>query len=412
MRTLALTMALAFAATVPAHADIVKCQQGIEKNGTKLQASILKALGKCKDGYRKAVVKGDPLSGPAASCQLGLDKAINFGNPVSAIAKTKGALDKLTPPLGTSCTDADLSALGYFATAQFGDRWARLILLAGLKGAFEQQQVLISDFPNILQNLGSNGCALCATLANNPPCVTTVCDIDPSSGFEVRVLGSPLTGAISGNTVVAGCEWQNILPNEIGVIGTPNLGLKPTVVLGNTVCNTSFRTLGVTSCAGSTAPKVSYTGCQDSDLSDGNECTGSVCQDDPNPTTGGACITYPVLPTAAQGDAFILSTTRLRISSAVGPDGVACTADDTYTPTAPNVIPTTTGTATASVLDYNNTNGNTQTEGPLTGTPGPSCAISRSGSTAGLTLVGAFPGADTVGSPLQDTVTKVTIKCN
>ena len=64
------------------------------------------------------------------------------------------------------------------------------------------------------------------------------------------------------------------------------------------------------------------------------------------------------------------------------------------------------------VLDYNNTNGNTQSEGPLTGAPGPSCAVSRSGSSAGLTLVGAFPGADTVGSPLLDTVTKVTIKCN
>jgi hypothetical protein len=89
-----------------------------------------------------------------------------------------------------------------------------------------------------------------------------------------------------------------------------------------------------------------------------------------------------------------------------------CTPDDTYTSTPAASIPTTTGTASATVLDYNNMNGNTQSEGPVGGTPGPSCAVSRSGSSTGLTLVGAFPGADTVGSPLQDTVTRVTIKCN
>jgi hypothetical protein len=413
MRKIALTVALAVCTTAPAYADIVKCQQGIEKNGSKLEASILKALTKCKDGYRKAVAKGDPLSTPAGTCQLGLGKVIDFGNPVSTLQKTKAALDKLVPPLGTSCTDADLGALGYFDTATFGDRWARLILLAAMKGAFDTQQVLISDFPNILQELGANGCALCATLANQPPCMQTVCDIDPTSGFETRVLGAPLTGAIAGNTIIAGCEWQNVLPNEIGLIGTANLGLKSTVVLGNTVCNQSFRTLGVVSCAGSTMPKVSYTACQDSDLSDGDECEpgATVCQPDPNTTTGGGCITYPALPGATQGDAFILSTTRLRISSAVGGDGVACTADDTYTPTQANIIPTTTGSATAQVLDYNNTNGNTQTEGPVAGTTGPSCAVARSGSSTGLTIVGAFPGADTVGSPLQDTVTRVTIKC-
>jgi hypothetical protein len=66
----------------------------------------------------------------------------------------------------------------------------------------------------------------------------------------------------------------------------------------------------------------------------------------------------------------------------------------------------------ASVLDYNNTNGNVQTTTSITGFKGPGCATSRSGSSSGLVLVSAFPGADTVGSPLQDTVTKVTIECN
>jgi hypothetical protein len=216
--------------------------------------------------------------------------------------------------------------------------------------------------------------------------------------------------------VIAGCEWQNVLPNEIGLIGTPNLGLRPTTLSpGITICNTTYRAVGIIACAGSSAPKVSYSICQDSNTSDGDECElgmGEICQDDPNTTTGGACVTYTSLPPAAQGDAYILSTTRLRVSTAAGGDGVSCTGDDTYTATPPALIPTTTGSAQASVLDYGNTNGNTQTEGPVAGVAGPSCAVSRSGSSTGLSLVGAFPGADTVGSPLGDTVTRVTIACN
>jgi hypothetical protein len=415
MRKLALTIALAVCMTAPTFADIVKCQQGIEKNGTKLQASILKALAKCKDGYRKAVVAGAPLATPAGACQLGLDKAVNAGNVASAISKTKTGLEKLVPPLGSACADKDLAALGYPTTNPFGDRWLRLVLMSALKGAYDTQQQLISDLPNILSDLGTNGCALCTQLSNQPPCVSTVCDVDstPTTGsnFETIVLTAPTGGVISGNTVVAGCEWPGITQNEIYLLGGPNIGLKPTVVLGNTVCNTSFRTLGVLSCAGSTMPKVSYTACQDSDTTDSDECTGTICQDPPNGTTGGACITYPALPASTQGDAFILSTTRLRVSTAVGGDGVACTPDDTYIQTPAAVIPTTTGTATATVLDYNNSNGSTQTEGPTSGTTGPSCAAARSGSSAGLVLAGAFPGADTSGSPLGDTVTKVRIKC-
>jgi hypothetical protein len=272
-----------------------------------------------------------------------------------------------------------------------------------------------SDFPNIMQQLGDAGCALCSAL-ETPPCTNTVCDVDATSGFETVVLGAPLSGAITGNTVIAGCEWQDVLPNEIGLVGTPNLGLRPTTVLGNTVCNVSFRAHGILSCTGSTAPQVSYTACQDSDTSDGDECEtgamGEICQDDPNSTTGGACIIIPPgLPASAQGDAFILSTTRLRVSTNDGADNVFCTADDTYTDTPAAVIPTTTGDASASVLDYGNSNGNTQSEGPEIGTTGPSCAVSRSGSSTGLQLAGAFPGADTVGSPLGDTVTRVLIKC-
>lgn len=416
MRKLALTIALAVGLAAPAFADIVKCQQGIEKNGSKLQSSILKAFNKCVDGYRKALAT-NTVATAGTACQGGLSKVIDYGNSISAIKKTEAALAKLVPPLGTSCADADLSALGYLPETPFGDRWRRLLLLSSLGGAYDQQQSAVSDLPNVFQALGNNGCPLCAALSLRPPCVATVCDVDATSSFETKVFTAPLTGSIAGNTIVEGCEWQNVLPNEIGLIGGSNLGLKPTVVLGNKVCNASFRTEGILACAGSTMPKVDFSICQDSDLANGDQCTGA-CQADPDANTGGACITY-TLGTASQGDAFILSTTRLRTVPIVmgdtnaGPDGVYCTPDDlNVSSTLAAVIPTTTGSATATVLDYNNTIANTQTEGPVVGTTGPSCGVSRSGSSAGLVLAGAFPGADTVGSPLGDTVTKISIKCN
>jgi hypothetical protein len=85
------------------------------------------------------------------------------------------------------------------------------------------------------------------------------------SPFETKVLTAPVGGNLVGNTVVAGCEWPGVTQNEIYLLGGANLGLRPTVVLGNTVCNQSFRTLGVLSCVGSTMPKISFTALYDAD---------------------------------------------------------------------------------------------------------------------------------------------------
>jgi hypothetical protein len=107
-----------------AHADLGKCQKALEKNGDKLRGAIWKTLAKCKDGYQGAVAKSEALSVKAGpSCQLGLDKVVNFSNPISTMAKTKAALDKLTT-LGL-CTDQDLVGLGYLPVSSFGDHWAR-----------------------------------------------------------------------------------------------------------------------------------------------------------------------------------------------------------------------------------------------------------------------------------------------
>ncbi len=418
-------------AAAPARADLLKCHQGIEKNGSKLQASILKALTKCKDSYRKATSPA-LVATAATGCQAGLAKVVDATNPISAMAKTRAALHKMSPaatPPG-ACTDQNLSDLGYLSTALFGDRWEALILLSALKGAYETQQVLIGDFPNIMQNLGDAGCATCTALST-PPCVNTVCTLAGGSGAETKIGGVPVPVPLAGATVIAGCEWPGVLSNEIGLIGTPNLGFKPSLVLpGIYACNVSFRSVGILACSGSSAPRVDYMTCQDSLIGAGDpsgpndECDvppppGSVATCAPDPATaptptGGACATFTPSP-SVEGDTFVLSTTRLRVSTAAGGDGVRCTADDTYSDdTPPSGIPVTTGTATASVLDYNNADGAVQSEGPATGAVGPNCANARGGNNTGRTLVGAFPAADVANpaSPLLDTVTKLTLVCS
>jgi hypothetical protein len=420
--TLGVAAALAAA---PAAADIVKCQAGIEKNGGKFNAAFLKALQKCKDAYRKATVTST-VPAAAATCQAGLGKVIDTGNIVSAISKTKVALDSLVTKL--TCTDGDLQNLGHLPTkladgsAAFGNRWSSLVILEAMKNAYELQSSLVGDFATLLAELGKTGsCALCKDLVEKPPCVTNACRVDGSSA-EVKVGPTMVTVPLNGFTITGGCQWQNLLTNEIGFVGAVNTALKPTNVFGSEICNFNFRTEGIYSCSGSTAPRIDYSTCQDSVKSDGNECViGPTTTCNPDPATdpsvpkpaSGSCATFTTGP-SAQGNVFVLSTTRLRTSSNAGGDGVFCTDDDTYNATPPAQIPITTGTVSAELRDYNDGDGITVTEGPITGTAGPSCATVRGGSSAGLALAGAFPSADTLGAatnPLGDTVTKLTLTC-
>ena len=49
--------------------------------------------------------------------------------------------------------------------------------------------------------------------------------------------------------------------------------------------------------------------------------------------------------------------------------------------------------------------------GPFSGAAGPNCTQLASGNLTGLVLVGAFPGADTVGSALGDSITSTRLQC-
>lgn len=403
-----------------AHADLAKCQQGIEKNSDKLRASIWKALAKCKDGYQGAVAKGEALNVKAGpGCGAGLDKVLNVANIASAVSKTRLALDGLVTK--NVCTDAELVALGHLPTNPFGDHWSRWLAVAAIKAAYESQLSFVGPTANIFQQLATNGCAICANLGR-PPCQRNSCPLAPGDGVlpianseaETKALNGTLTTqvAISGELITEGCEWPGLTNGEIATVGGPGVGINPSSVLGLTVCTLTIRSEGFTNCGPGGIANTNVVACQDSDLSDSNECMGALCLADPDANTGGLCLNFTTSP-GTPGNSVALSTSQLRTVAAgqEGPDGVACTADDTAPPTPPNTIVITTGTATATLLDAGNTNGNNISEGPLTGAAGPGCEQLRAGNQAGLTLVGAFPGADTVGSALQDTVSATRLQC-
>lgn len=412
-----LAMVLAVGSAGAAGPDIAKCQSGIQKNAQKLQGIILKGLTKCTDFYRKALVANQPLSTPGAACQTQLAKITDITNTASALAKTKAALDKLTLPT-QSCGDSQLFTLGHFPTAQFGDRWARIVLLGALKGAYATQNGAVAQLAETMNKLAANGCTECAKFVT-PPCQVHACALGGGTGATTIVGGSPLPVTLGGSQFFEFCEFPGVLTNELAVFSSnPAKNFQPAVVLpGVTVCTTTYRTVSIINCTGGTLPSIDISTCQDSNIAapDSNECpspsANTFCQPNPNTSTGGACVTLTTGAPAA-GRSFAIATSILRISTANGPDTVVCTPDDTYLSADPATIPVTNGTATAQVLDYGNVDGNTQTAGPVSGIASPSCAQLRSSNVSGGKLVTAFPNADTTGSPLGDTVTSLSLVCS
>jgi len=417
----------------PAWAALDKCQAGIEKNAGKLQGSILKALVKCTDGYQKNLVKSGASSIPvsATSCQAGLAKVTNATlspTGTSAIDKTAIALNALVTKL--SCSDADLLALGHIPTVVGTDHWVRLVILGAIKEAFATENTEVSIFPKAMIDMGGAGCTECAKLAA-PPCQTHACVLGGGTSASTVVVGAPVTVPLTGVQLFDFCEFPGVLSNEIGVLGTnPARNFKPSMLPAplNTifVCSSTLRTESIVNCTGGTMPTVAISTCQDSNLTDGNECppasATNFCQPDDTTTTpngtGGACVGLTTSAPAA-GGSFAVATTTIRLSTAAGPDTVRCTPDDTYTTTAPApaTIPVTSGSATATVLDYNDTIGNNVTVGPISGSAGPSCAQLRSSNISSGSLVTAFPNADNTPPPppmgdLGDTVTSLTLACS
>jgi hypothetical protein len=132
----------------------------------------------------------------------------------------------------------------------------------------------------------------------------------PLTGTGFAGFAPPAAVTITGHLSVALCESPGVLSDEIAVIGGPSRTVRASAS-GLAVCSTTLRTRGIINCAGGTAPTVGFRTCQDSSLSDGDQCPapepGAVCLPAAAANTGPACTTFVTTGPAA-GQSFGLST--------------------------------------------------------------------------------------------------------
>ena len=398
---LALAAAL-LALPAPASAKIELCQKGIEKGAAKLQKLVTKSLQKCIDLYRKAIVNEDVLTNASATCNAQLTKALVFPDPAgtSALQQAKNALAGLTGNVPPACTDDDLLALGHLPQATFGDRWQRWVVLAGLGRAVNSQIQLVGDTTAAFAALkAAGGCPLCSKVTA-PPCVQQSCTLGAGTSATAYAPASFSINLV-GEVAIDVCQDGGLLPNEYALVGRPAKTINKALVLTENVCTRVTGVEGVVACAGSTAPKVDYTACRDHIVSapDVDECAGvgvlcAAAQNDPIPEhagsqNGGACVGFNTASPAA-GSAFALATVEITLvnSGERGPDGIACTDDDTAGAPLLLNVPLTTATAQGFVFDAVASGGNTIAPAAAIGAAF-TCAQIPAGNLAGAKLVGA-----------------------
>jgi hypothetical protein len=152
--------------------------------------------------------------------------------------------------------------------------------------------------------------------------------------------------------------------------------------------------------------------------------SGSCNPNNPHPGACNSPTDYVESGTFTSGDFRVAETLTLQIVSDFGPDGIQCTADDTYS--APATVRTflTTGTARATIYDANNVSNSIldhQAPGspPLgcsscitqvTGAPRGCANITGSGGLKNLKLVGALPVLD-INPQLGDAGVNIEITC-
>lgn len=311
--------------------------------------------------------------------------------------------------------------------------------------------------------------AACANLnaysaAQQPACRTHACELTAMSGATLQPLGVPVT---LGNRIfpLDVCTLPSTglpvtAPTQLlsaGVVKTfdppPTIPLSPVI----TVCVQQLRGAGWVDCSGlgvATNPTL----CRDHNVNTDaeapdDECTGAAAVG----ATADACTAVsPGCPhtgvengklsqtfagASVLGDASLNSITQFKLLPAgvcltgatpnggtctppstmgcpmgstlciptTGADGTACTGDDLLAPNSPTTVPFTTGTATATIYDYSNTDGVTQTFNIGPGTPIASCGAMAASNLTGLKLVGAFPALD--GATTSDTITTLSIEC-
>jgi len=275
----------------PASNTTAVCQTQIEKLGRGFQDQVFKAFQFCKDSYRKTFVKFQTnlpalptaLESVSEACGKKLEKVFNPGNfdcvaPLSQAEKTYCKLRALVTT--NKCTWLDLVTLGHLPETDeqgqpaYGDAWARWILTAMLKAAYEKQTWLVADFPNIMDALedpdtgspkqckdpatGSSGVNWCAVLSHSP-CHKLACRIDQTAtqlSINLCPLGA-LASNLSGEVIQEYCQFPWFTGCDTAIVGNPARGIDGVGFAGNVACTTNFRSEGFV--AGPANGTIQYT---------------------------------------------------------------------------------------------------------------------------------------------------------
>lgn len=282
--------ALGQGAPCPPSTTTAVCQTQIENLGRGFQDQVFKAFQFCKDSYRKTVVKfqTNPSGLPAGlesvseACGKKLEKVFNPGNfdcvaPLSQAEKTYCKLRDLVTK--GKCTWLDLVSLGHLPEKDeqgdpaYGDAWARWILTAMLKAAYEKQTWLVSDFPNIMDALEdpdvattkqckdpgptSSGVNWCAVLSHSP-CHKLACRIDQNTTqLSIDLCALPVSSPLSGEVIQEYCQFPWFTGCDTAIVGNPARGIDGVGFAGQVACNTNFRSEGFV--AGPANGTIQYT---------------------------------------------------------------------------------------------------------------------------------------------------------
>ena len=360
------------------------------------------------------------------------------------------------------------------------DTWVRIALIRAVQNAVDQEvgdaRDAIIAFQDMFTSDAGGTCPACEQFEAGGPCALHSCALDASSATCVNTGTVQLPLPLTGVNTIGVCN-SPMLTGAYALIGYPSKGLTPVDLGGGTVaCVTTQGGEGwLTKCSGGTEPTVSTSICQDHIVGSqscvkgptpGNICvkdsdcgTGGTCQADAapvdvnecpgtcGPTTpdeecgstvgtgcgistgaahpgvinGGACLKTTLGPATA-GHAFFANTTQITVifSGQEGTDGIDCTADDTpVAPGVPSTIPLTTETATANIIDNNNTNGAVLPTGvgacasqeTVTGSLF-DCSQVEASNLSGGKLAGAFPALHALfGPPRKDSITTFALTC-
>jgi hypothetical protein len=404
-------------AASPSLADLAKCSKLIDGEIAKMQTAFAKAFGACNDAYRKDAAKPPTpaFSKAAPACQKQLDKA--FATLDKEVTKLGGSVPK-------TCIDADLLSLGHLPTAAFGTRWAQTQGVGALQSAYEQQLQGTKDWVNMLIAMSDAGCSTCGKL-ETAPCSETSCKLGASEA-DVNLNGIPtIVVPLTGTTVLKICNVSPLISSAAGVlyvVGGPAVTLNPAPVGGIAVsCTKTIATEGLIQC-GAGVQKVNYTTCVDHNTggvsnpagaTSAGTCTGATAcsasttdMDDPTVTNGGTCITLSPVAGGA-GEAYINLVSRIALHA----PGSDC-LDDPTSPGTPANTALTTGQASATVKNADDSPGASINSPPISGSPF-DCSTLNFGNAGPYKAVGAFPALNTlaVGDQMNDSTTSFQLQC-